>query len=449
MAKWIEAVEPPAPLVIGGFARVEVRLGTDTYNTCNPGVGDVDDDGLDELAVPVIEGDSCRISLYKGDGTEVWRNTEVRFFNFYYGDMEANRGTHWHAYMRHRHLFTRIFDIDGDGWQEVVCADGPVWVLDGRTGALKKMVALDAHVQAWCPARLDGPGAPASLVAGVEKRDGSGAAIVAIGPALEVRWIAPVEGRSFEDAVWAGDVDGDGCDEIVFSTSSTASMYLMDSAGRVRWKQRIEGVIGDDTHIDDLVIASILPGPSQQVLMATGPALIGAGGNIIWALGDKYDHAQRVLAAPTGDGPAGPRRAYFCESYRRNAYLLDHEAREMWRFSGFQRVRPNFEGRITLRLTTAGGIADWYGDGRPVIVQAELFGAAQGAEKEIEGPWTGYALLLTPAGEVVACLPFEDDPGRPAGAMCAVPGRFSSPGSQGVAVIVHCGSRLYFFSHAT
>jgi hypothetical protein len=456
MAKWSDAVAPPEPLVVGGFRRIVVPLGADTYNTCNPGVGDADGDGLDELAVPVIEDGSCRISLYRGDGAEVWRNSEVRFFNYFYDDMEAHRGTHWHAQARHRHLFTRIFDIDGDGQPEVVCADGPVWVLDARSGALKQMIELDAHVQVWCPARLDGPDAPASFVAGIEKRDGSGSAIACIGlgpeGVLEVRWITPVAGRSFEDAMWAGDVDGDGCDEIIFSTSSTGSMYLLDRAGRVRWERRIKGVIGDDTHVDDLAIAAILPGAARQILMATGPALLDAGGNIIWALGDRYQHAQRVLAVPPGAalaaGAFGPRRVYFCESFERNAYLADHDGRELWRFSGFQRVKPGFEDGIRMRLTTAGGIADWYGDGRPIIVQAESFRVRPGARGEIEGPCTGYVTLLTPEGQVVGCLPFEDVAGRSAGAMCAAAGHFTSRDADSLAVIMHCGSRAYFFSRA-
>lgn len=425
----------------GGFKCISVALGKDTRNTCNPGVGDVDGDGLDELAVPVIEGDRCRISLYKGDGREVWRNDDVRFFNFFYGDMEAYAGSHWHARSYHRHLFTRIFDIDGDGRPEVVCADGPVYILDALTGATKRVIDLDAHVQTWCPARLAGADAPPSFVGGIEKRDGSGSFIVAIGADLDVEWMVPVEGRCFTDAIWAGDVDGDGCDEIVFSPDTTRSMFLMDSGGNIRWRQRIEGVIGDDTHIDDLVIAPILPGEERQILMATGPALLNKDGKILWALGSKYHHAQRVLAVPCGDGPS-PCDVYFCESFRRAAYLLDHRGEEIWRFAGFQRPKAPYAEKTLMRLTTAGGLADWFGDGRAVIVQAEL--GSCGTENP-QGMATFYATLLSREGEVITHLPFED-PITGAGAMCALPGRFASPDADGIAVIVHNSSRLYFFS---
>jgi hypothetical protein len=427
------------------FERTTVLLGADTFNTCNPAVGDVDGDGLDELAVPLIEGDACRICLYAGDGAERWRNQDVRFFAFFYGDMDAYRRTHWHARSRHRHLFTRIFDLDGDGRPDVVCGDGPVWVLDAANGTLKRCIDLDAHVQTWTAARLHGPDAPPCFVGGIERRDGGGSAIVAIGPALEVEWSSPVEGRSFEDAIWAGDVDCDGRDEIVFATSSTNCMYLMDADGRLRWSQRVEGTIGDDSHVDDLVIDSVLGGAERQILMATGPALLDADGKILWTRGDRYAHAQRVLAVPAAE-PAAPRRVYFCESYDRRAWLLDHAGEPLWSYDGFQRPRWQYEGRLTPRLTTAGGLADWSGDGRPVIIQAELITANRDAELDLEGPATFYATLLTADGRVLAHLPFEDRIDGVGGAMCALPGRFTAPDADAVAVITHSNSRLHFFS---
>jgi len=443
MPTWADIMIPPEPLVPTGFDQVTVRLGDDTYNTCNPGIGDADGDGLDEVAVPLIENDRCRIALYKGDGSELWHNDDVRFFNDYYSDPAAHRGTHWHARSRHRHLFTHVFDIDGDGAPEVVCADGPVWVLDARTGAIKAEIDLEAHVQAWCPARLDGPDAPPSLVAGIEYRDGAGSAIIAIGPSLGVERLVPVEGRRFEDALWGGDVDRDGYDEIVFSPDTTRSMFLLDRDGRVRWSQRIDGVLGDDTHVDDLVVDSILPGKGRQILMATGPALLDPDGGILWALGDRYHHAQRVLAVPTG-GDA--KHVYFCESYKRAAYLLDQRGTERWKFDGFQRPADEYAGKVIPRLTTAGCLCDWFGTGRPVIVQAEVACARPENVPELEGKGTFYVVLLTPDGEVVATIPFEDTLDGWGGAMCARRGRFASPDTDGLVVIAHSNSRLHFFS---
>lgn len=446
--KWEEAFEQPQASPASEYRKVEVKLGSDTRNTCNPGIGDVDGDDLDELAIPVIEGDDCRITMYKGDGTELWRNTDVRLFSFFYDDMDAYKGTHWHVRSIHRHLFTRIMDIDGDGQPEVVCGDGPLWVLDGKTGALKKIIDLKAHIQTWCPAFTKGEDQSARAILAIEKRDGSGSGIACIGPDLEPEWIASVEGRSFEDAIWAGDVDCDGRDEIVYATDSTASMFLMDADGEVRWKQRVEGVLGDDTHVDDLVIDTVKPGNDRQLLMATGPALIDAKGKILWSKGEDYHHAQRVLSIPMSDDPTEPRRVYFCESYRRAAYGLDHEGKELWSFKGFQKARPEYEKQFTPRLTTAGGLADWNGDGKPVIVQAELIGMKREMAEQIEGECRGHAHILNPDGEELGCLPFEDKPGWPTGAMCALSGRFLSADRESIAVIMHCGSRMFFFGKA-
>ena len=445
MPTWDEIMTPPEPLAPEGFDVVTVPLGDDTYNTCNPGVGDTDGDGLDGLAVPVIEDDCCRITLHKGDGTEVWHNDDVQFFNYFYDDIEAHRGTHWHPHNRHRHLFTQIFDIDGDGAPEVVCADGPVWVLDGRTGAVKATIDLGAHVQAWCPARLHGPDAPPSFIGGIEMRDGSGSAIVAVGTSLDIERLVPVDGRSFEDAVWAGDVDGDGTDEIVFSPATTKSMFLMDRDGRVRWSQRIEGVLGDDTHVDDLVIDSVLPGDKRQILMATGPALLDRDGTILWALGDRYHHAQRVLAVPAG---GDVKDVYFCESYKRRSYLLDHTGAERWTFAGYQTPRAEFEGKFVPRLTTAGCLCDWFGTGEAVIVQAEVVIARPAGRELLDGAGTFYVFLFAPDGRVLATIPFDDALDGWGGAMCARAGRFTAPDREGLAVIAHSSSRLHFFSGA-
>lgn len=440
MKGWDELMEPPSGISGDGFDVVTVRLGEDTYNTCNPGVGDADGDGLDEVAVPVIDGDHCRISLYRGDGSEVWRNDDVAFFNYYYDDMEAHAGTHWHAKNRHRHLFTQVLDIDGDGRPEVVCGDGPMWVLDAQSGVLKKKIDLNAHVQAWCPAYLDGRDESPWFVGGVEARDGSGSGIVMAGSSLEVERLIAVEGRSFEDALWAGDIDHDGFDEVVFSPRTTQSMFLMDRRGEIRWSQKINGVIGDDTHVDDLVIDTIHPGPERQLLMATGPALLDERGRIEWALGDRYHHAQRVLAVPTG---GEGKDVYFCESYDRACYLLDHIGRQLWHFDGFQKPRPDAVGVPIPRLTTAGGLADWFGTGMPLIVQSELCVDREGS-LETGQPMVFYVHLLQRDGCQVAAIPLDDELDRWGGAMCARVGRFSRPNADDLVVITHSGSRMYF-----
>ena len=44
----------------------------ETVNTCNPAIGDIDGDGLDEIALPFNMGETDVLRLYRGDGTIIW-----------------------------------------------------------------------------------------------------------------------------------------------------------------------------------------------------------------------------------------------------------------------------------------------------------------------------------------------------------------------------------------
>jgi outer membrane protein assembly factor BamB len=437
MLTWNDMVDMPSPLKTEGVDVLRVSLGKNTYNTCNPGIGDADGDGLDEIAIPVIENDQCRVDLYDGQGELRWRNDESSFFNYYYNDMESYKGSHWHARTKHRHLFTRIFDFDGDGKSEVVVADGPVYILDALTGEIKSTIDLNAHVQVWCPARIFGSDRPPAIVAGIEKR-GGGCAIIAIDNTSKVVWETEAPGRLFYDAIWAGDVDEDGIDEIVFSIHTEGSMFLADAKGRIRWRKNVREEIGEDSHIDDLVIDEVQPG-SKQILMATGPALIDKNGGVLWTRGEDYDHAQRVLAVPRGSDLQG-KNAYFCESYEIRSFLLDSEGKEIWRFDGYEKSKPEFADSVRFRLTTAGSLMNR--GGRPYIVQG-IMGGYRGQE-EVTGQAQHVATVLDVDGNVAAHLPFEDQI-RGSAAMCALNGHFRPIDLDCVLIITHHDSSFYIF----
>jgi len=415
--------------------------------TCNPGIGDADGDGLDEIAIPVIQGEEDHLSLYQGDGTEAWRNDDVRFYHSYYGDTSTRiAGAHWHYACSHRHLFTRIFDVDGDGVPEVVCGDGPLYVLDARTGAIKKTIDLQAHVQVWCPAKLFGVDQPSGIVCGIEKIDGSGSSVCAIDNSLDVAWDMPIQGKTFYDAIWAGDVDEDGYDEIIFSPDSEQRMFLMDRHGQIRWSLSIPDRIGDDTHVDYLVIDAILPEGGKQIAMATGPALIDKDGNVRWTLGKRHDHAQFVVPVDWPPDRAG-KSVYFCESFAMKAHMVDCNGEPLWTTDRFQRIGPDVAG-IHLRLPSNGGLAHWSGADTQEIVQPQLL-AYSDRSPRLAGRPRLYTVLFSLDGRVVAHLPYEAEvrPNHYCGAMCSLPARTSHHQIDDIVMVTHNTGELLIYSN--
>ena len=63
-----------------------IVLGEDTVNTCNIALADVDGDGLQEIVTPLTQGEDDCVRCYKGDGTLLWENSDIRLYHDYYQD---------------------------------------------------------------------------------------------------------------------------------------------------------------------------------------------------------------------------------------------------------------------------------------------------------------------------------------------------------------------------
>jgi hypothetical protein len=415
-----------------------VSLGAKTVNTCNPAVADINGDGLDEIAVPVSEGEEDRITLFNSRGEPVWSNEEIRLFHSFYNDRESYRGTHWHYRQPHRHLLTEIADVDGDGQAEVVCGDGPITVLDGATGKIKAVINLNAHVQLWCSGRFSGADSPRGLIACCEAR--SGCFVAAINASFEVVWKTPLKGRNFFDFIRNGDLDGDGADEVAFCLDSVETFFVMDGHGKIRWTKNVRRDIADDSHVDDMLFDSVSPGAGTQILTSTGPCLMNADGTVAWNLRNEYEHGQKVIAARLHPDEPG-KNVYLAEKLSSRAHLLRSNGERLWTYAGFSRPKKGIAGLCTF-LTSSGGLLEARDEGAPVIAQVEILHRSANSP-EITGPATAYVTLLDPGGTVAGRIPVQDS-GGPGwnGPMCFIPARIRSGKRSGFYAITHQSSHL-------
>ncbi len=434
-------------------SRKEIVLGENTTNTCNIALADVDGDGLDEIATPLtLEEDDC-VRLYRGNGDLLWNNTDIRLYHAYYNDPDCPPGGIAHLWHRskHRHVLTEIADIDGDGKPEVIVGDGPVYILDGLTGCIKAVLDLGGRIALWNvvadPAR-----GMSLLICAVDDRK-RGPRVTAVDASGDEFWSIPTPGRIFCDCMHHGDLDRDGRPEIGFSVEEEETFWVIDCDGAILWKKHIPSELGDDPHIDDFLIDQILPEDrraGRQLLLVTGPNLLDCNGNILWSGQDRYHHPQKVLAANLREDFPG-KEVYTVESFKRCAHLLTCDGDPIWAYDNFTRTRkpyesatPGFEQSIG-RLTTAGSLVDWYGNGRTLIAQTEMGYLPSVEEQKRNHPIPPDAMvwflhLLDGEGRPAVIFPLDDSP------MCACACRVTDTPGEDLVVVGHRNSKISIYS---
>ena len=433
--------------------RTEIVLGEDTTNTCNIAIADVDGDGLDEIATPLTLGDEDCVRLYRGDGTLLWDNPDVRLYHAFYGDPSCPPGgiAHmWHR-MKHRHVLTEIADLDADGTPEVIVGDGPLTVLDACTGAEKARFDLGGRVALWNV--VFDPGRGMHIIVACADDQQRGPRVLAIDPDGEELWSLATPGKGFCDCMHHGDLDGDGRPEIGFSVEEAREFWLIDCDGNVRWKKNVPQELGDDPHIDDFLIGRILPegrAEGKQLLLVTGPNLLDRDGNVLWSRQDTFHHAQKVIAADFQPERPG-KECYTVESFRRRAWLMTCHGETLWCYDNFTRTREGHEhdnpliGRNIGRLTTAGDLVDWSGNGKVEIAQAEMGGVTHGGGPRRK-PVPPEAIqrfmhILDRHGNAVCIFPIDASP------MCARAANVTPSPTDDIVVVGHATSRIYIYSN--
>lgn len=426
-------------------SRREIFLGENTVNSCNIALEDVDGDGLQEIAIPITQGEEDCVRLYRGDGTLLWENSEVQFYHAYYNDPSPPPLAHMWYRQRHRHLLTEVCDFDSNGELEVIVGDGPIHVLDAKSGRSKATLDLGGGVALWTVIE-PGEGKPRLLIGTVDDRSGD-PGVVAIDVNGRVAWRVPTPGRGFCDCIRAGDLTGDGRPEIGFSIDDAGQFWMMDCAGQILWTKEVQKELGEDRHVDDFLIDRISPSGTpegNQVLLVTGPNLLDCQGNLIWTQRDLVDHAQIARAGNLFQDRPG-KEVYTAASFVMHAYLFSCDGELLWTYDNFTKVKEGVGGVLT-RLTTAGDIVNWSGKGRNEIVQTETAGFRAEATLPDE-PVTLYIRVLDREGHEVVLFPYQDDPAHGfVGAMCAKAAQVTDSPGDDVVVVTHNSGRILIFS---
>lgn len=401
-------VVPPSEDTIWPASMRLVPIAEECVASCNPAIGDLDDDGLDEFAIPFTLPDGTDgVACFRGTGETLWVNRDLAFFQRFYDAPNRYRNIHFHHRAVHRHLWAQARDVDGDGRAEVVVGIGPLYVLDGRTGGVKQVIDLRGGIHLWCFAHFDGPQKPPCLVAAVDPlQEGASGFVCALVPSegYTERWRTEVPSRRFEDCMYAGDLDGDGRDEVAFSLSDVRQFWLMDGRGEVRWKVSVPEAIGDDTHVDDFRYLDH-PVHGRCIATGTGGALIDAQGRVLWTLRETLHHGQTVQVLP-GLKEGGP-AFYFADSFGGFAIFASANGQELRRVPDFTRVAELRRDQIIHRLTVANDLAHWGPQGSVVVVQGEVF-VARATHDVPAGEVPLRLSILSPDGRALGRLPLHD-----------------------------------------
>ncbi|MBN2376855.1 MAG: hypothetical protein JXD22_10655 [Sedimentisphaerales bacterium] len=183
-----------------------------------------------------------------------------------------------------------IYDINQDGKAEVITEiwqDNKPWlyILEGTTGKIiqKKESPLNLNVRSGRRSRCH----PVGRIAFLEGKNKKPALVLKYGASnfvpcyaaaldakLDILWEINSSKHSMGHIPTVGDVDDDGCDEIILGT------LLADNDGKTLWEKKV------DQHADCTEIANLHPTPGQEVLISvcnTGPAYcMSARGDILW-----------------------------------------------------------------------------------------------------------------------------------------------------------------------
>ncbi len=207
-----------------------------------------------------------------------------------------------------------VYDIDGDGASEVITefwkqGKPMLCILKGTTGKIERSIPspFDLTVRGGRRSRchplgliawLEGREKPPAIVLKYEASNNVPCHGVALDSQLKILWHLTTGKNGMGHIPSAGDVDGDGSDEIAFGTT------LADGNGMILWEKKVA------RHADCTAIADVHSSPGREVLISvcsSGPAYcMSAGGKVLWEkTKEEVPHGQGIWAGNFIDGEPG------------------------------------------------------------------------------------------------------------------------------------------------
>lgn len=303
--------------------------------------GDLDLDGSPEIvsAENFNEGDThytSAVAVQKLDGTLLWT----------WGAPDKGRKV-WH-----HDVACQIHDWDGDGNAEVVlCGDGAIVALDGRTGAEKRRIPIAKDASdclVFCD--LSGSGRPTDVL--VKSRYEQIWAYDAAGSLL---WTSKLPGgQRTAHQPRPLDLDGDGKDEIF------AGYALLNRDGTVRWIYKSDKIDLARGHLDcaRVLVRGAKPEDWRIAMTCCGAnALVLADGNgrSLWEVGG-YHFESINIGTVSADVP-GPHIVVDVDHQPEGnspIWILDRNGNKL--------------GEIATRYSRHHKLVDWTGDGACELV---------------------------------------------------------------------------------
>ncbi len=282
---------------------------------------------------------------------------------------------------------TTIYDIDGDGANEVICRwyrDGQafIYILDGRTGSIKRELRWDypmwpepghGEVGHIIIANLRGLERPRDLVVTTAH-----AGIFGLTDELNFLWAHGQEEFNDEGLPWlchhpcVDDLDDDGCEEVA------CGGVLLDHDGKVLWTMDLWAEV-DDSHVDSVMIGDIDGDPSngKEIAFSTGACLLNAKHEFYWKQRGLVLHGQSVrLGKSHADVPGLQIMVLDCTSRSPDTYVF------------------SAKGEVLLKLPPGcPEFFDWDGDGLDEIACHTTLHDANGrilAELPVEEIYTAH-----------------------------------------------------------
>ncbi len=249
----------------------------------------------------VLTGGARRQIAYRQDGTLLWA---------YDDDTPSADGGPGFLDIRLDSNFP-IFDIDGDGLPELICARRvagclSLCIVNARDGSLKRSVPFPAlrYRPRDCRgsiliANLTGKPTPSEIIVSWDYFY-----IAAFNEKLEMLWEQVLDHALDRQHVTMGhtpnpgDLTGDGEDEIM------AGSCLLNSDGSIRWVAPDLPALVADGHADSVQIVRLYDDQQPNIVMSTGGYCFSPQGDLLWGR-DSLKHGQAQHVGKIRDDIAG------------------------------------------------------------------------------------------------------------------------------------------------